>query len=91
MGVDAVKGKVRERVLAEAAYVLRTGDTVRGCAARFDVGKTTVHKDMRQRLPRLDRALADRVEAVLMKNLRERHIRGGRATRRKYLGHPIDG
>ncbi len=88
MEVGRVRGEVRERVLAEAEYLLRTGETVRGCAARFGVGKSTVHKDMRQRLPGLDGSMAGRVDAVLLKNLRERHLRGGLATRRKYRRNP---
>ena len=81
-----MKGEVWQRVLAEAEHILNTGDTVRGCAERFGVSKTTVHKDMRERLPRLDGRAARRVDAVLRKNLEERHIRGGEATRRKYRG-----
>ena len=81
-----MKGEVRRRVLAEAEHILRTGDTVRGCAKRFGVSKTTAHKDMRERLARLDPDAARRVEIVLRRNLAERHIRGGRATRRKYRG-----
>ena len=76
--------EVRERVMAEAAYVLATGGTVRRCAQRFGVGKTTVHKDLRQRLPALDAALARRVDAVLARNLSQRYIRGGQATRQRY-------
>jgi len=76
--------EVRERVWAEAAYVLATGATVRRCAEHFGVGKTTAHKDMRQRLPALDVALARRVDAVLARNLSQRHIRGGQATRKRY-------
>ena len=79
-----MRSEVKERVLAIAEYMLKTEDTVRGCANRFGVSKTTVHKDLRERLPVLNRAAARRVEAVLEKNLRERHIRGGQATRRKY-------
>ena len=75
-----------ERVRAEARYMLESCATVRDCAARFGVGKTTVHKDLRQRLPALDGALARRVDAVLARNLRERHLRGGLATRRRYRG-----
>ena len=81
-----MRREVSERVWAEAAYVLATGVTVRGCAERFGVGKTTVHKDLRLRLPELDRATARRVDAVLASNLSQRHIRGGQATRRKYRG-----
>ena len=81
-----MKREVRERVRAEAAYVLATGATVRACAARFGVSKTTVHKDLRLRLSALNPAEARRVEAVLALNKRERHLRGGAATRRKYRG-----
>ena len=84
LGVGQVKDEVRRRVLAEAAYVLKTGATVRACATRFGAGKTTVHKDLRQRLPMLNPALSRRVAAVLERNRRERHLRGGEATRRKY-------
>ncbi len=72
-------------MLAEAEYILETGDTVRGCAMEFGVGKTTVHKDVRRRLPEIDRAKARRVDRILQRNLRERHIRGGKATREMYL------
>lgn len=85
-----MRQEVRERVLAEAEYVLKREDTVRGCARRFGVGKTTAHKDLRERLPALNPALARRVDAVLRKNLSERHIRGGEATRRRYRGQAAD-
>ena len=75
---------VQRRVLQAAEYVLETGATVRACAARMGVSKTTIHKDMRLRLPKVDSGLAGKVDAVLRKNLRERHLRGGEATRRKY-------
>ena len=75
---------VQRRVMQAAEYVLETGATVRACAARIGVSKTTVHKDLRERLPRLDHQTAGEVDAVLRKNLQERHLRGGEATRRKY-------
>ena len=68
-----------------AAYIAETGATVRQCAGRFGVSKTTVHKDMRERLPRVSPALADAVARVMRFNREDRHIRGGDATRRKYL------
>ena len=77
---------VRVRVIETAKYILKTGATVRGAAKRFGVSKTTVHKDMRKRLPDIDRELSRQVDAVLIRNMRERHIRGGMATRRKYKG-----
>ena len=73
-----MKDTIEERVLAVAAPILSTGATVRA-------SKTTVHKDMRERLPRLNAALADAVGRVLAFNKDDRHIRGGDATRRKYL------
>ena len=75
---------IAERIAGEAKFILDTGATVRACAGRFGVGKTTVHKDMRERLPRLDAVLARRVGQVLDRNRRERHLRGGEATRRRF-------
>ena len=72
----------RARLCAE--YILDTGATVRDCAAHFAVSKSTVHKDITERLYAIDRNLYNQVRRVLDKNLRERHIRGGDATRRKY-------
>lgn len=77
---------VRVRVIETAKYILKTGATVRSAAKRFGVSKTTVHKDMRKRLPDIDRELSRQVDAVLIRNMQERHIRGGMATRRKYKG-----
>ena len=79
-----MNSEVRRRVLDAAGYILRTHATVRACARAFGVSKTTIHKDMRERLPELNRALFRRVDAVLRQNLVERHLRGGEATRRKY-------
>ena len=72
----------RARELAE--YVLQTGATVRAAAEQFGVSKSTVHKDLTQRLEQTDRLLWLRVRAVLEQNKAERHLRGGEATRRKY-------
>jgi len=80
----SVNERILERVLAEAKYILDTGATVRACAKTSGVGKTTVHKDMREKLPLADKQLAARVGRVLDKNRNERHLRGGEATRRKY-------
>lgn len=77
-------GDIDRRACEEAHFIVTTGATVRACAAHFGVSKTTVHKDMRQRLRHLAPGLADEVDVVLARNLRERHIRGGRATKEKY-------
>ena len=76
--------EIEARVRECGAYIAETGCTVRACALHFRTSKSTVHKDMTERLPALGPALAERVKAVLAKNLKERHLRGGDATRRKY-------
>ena len=79
-----MREEVRLRVMQAAEHILETGATVRACAGKFSVSKTTIHKDMRERLPKMDADLSRRVDAVLQRNLQERHLRGGEATRRKY-------
>jgi len=80
-----VRDEVRLRVMQAAEHILETGATVRACAGKFGVSKTTIHKDMRSRLPVLDAELGAKVDRILKKNLQERHLRGGDATRRKFL------
>ena len=75
---------IDERARALALYVLETGATVRAAAERFGVSKSTVHKDLTERLERSDRPLWLRVRIVLDRNKAERHLRGGEATRRRY-------
>ena len=75
---------MERRARACAQYILDTGCTVRACAAHFGVSKSTVHKDVTERLFYLEPALWRRVQKVLKVNLSERHLRGGRATRLKY-------
>jgi len=84
MGGCCVNDRIADRVLREAKYILDTGATVRACAKMSGVGKTTVHKDMRERLPQIDKGLAARVGKVLDVNRSERHLRGGEATKQKY-------
>ena len=77
---------IEERVLQCAEYIVETGCTVRACSAHFSVSKSTVHKDVTERLPYLDADLYEKVRKVLELNLSERHIRGGIATKVKYTG-----
>ena len=77
---------IEERVLSIAAYILDKKATVRDAAKVFGVSKSTVHKDMCDRLYRTNRSLYHRVRCVLEENKAERHIRGGLATHRKYKG-----
>lgn len=79
-----MKDYIVERVHAVADYILETGCTVRTCAAQFGISKTTVHKDMRERLKILNPGKAKEVSYVLDCNREERHLRGGNATKRKY-------
>ena len=73
------------RVLKESYYIAETGATVRETAKVFHYSKSTVHKDVTERLYYMDKLLFGSVKKVLKKNLEERHIRGGLATREKYL------
>ena len=74
----------RARQLAQ--YMSEAGATVRAAAGQFGISKSTVHKDLTQRLQEIDGLLYDQVRTVLDRNKEERHIRGGMATRRKYKG-----
>jgi putative DeoR family transcriptional regulator (stage III sporulation protein D) len=75
---------IEERVLRCAEYIVETGCTVRACSAHFSISKSTVHKDVSERLRLIDADLFEQVRQVLNLNLSERHIRGGIATRDKY-------
>ena len=77
---------IEERACDLAAYIIETRSTVRAAAAEFGVSKSTVHKDLTERLPGINRALYHEARALLDRNKAERHIRGGLATRRKYKG-----
>ena len=79
-----MKREIYIRVTEAAEYIRATGATVRVCAKRFGVSKTTIHKDMRERRKEISPALYAQVSQVLAKNKAERHIRGGEATREKY-------
>ncbi len=75
----------KERCVMLASYIVETGDTVRAVAKKFGVSKSTVHKDVTQTLKKMDKSLYEKVKVVLEKNKSERHIRGGEATKQKYL------
>ena len=81
-----MRSSIELRVKDLAVYILENRATVRAAAARFGVSKSTVHKDMTERLPHMDPALYRQVRRLLDINKAERHIRGGLATRRKYKG-----
>ncbi|MDE6613643.1 MAG: sporulation transcriptional regulator SpoIIID [Clostridia bacterium] len=76
---------IAERVIKEGRYIIETFSTVRAAAVHFSISKSTVHKDVTERLKTVDKQLYKEVREVLDKNLSERHIRGGIATKYKYL------
>ena len=78
---------IDKRACELAVYMIETGATVRGAANHFGISKSTVHKDLQQRLPKAAPLLYEQVRKVLERNKMERHIRGGLATRRMYKGY----
>jgi len=75
---------IRERCRAVGVYLIETGCTVRAAAMKFGISKSSVHKDVTDRLEAVDPTLAAEVRRVLCLNKEQRHIRGGEATMRKY-------
>lgn len=80
-----MKGNVEERAIRLGEYIIENKSTVRDSAKAFGISKSTVHKDLTARLPHLNAGLYREVRAILDINKEERHIRGGEATRMKYL------
>ena len=76
---------IEKRACQLAVYMIETGATVRTAAKHFGISKSTVHKDLTQRLRQYNRVLYDQVRLILEENKAKRHIRGGMATREKYL------
>ena len=77
---------MEDRARRLALYIIENRSTVRAAAWKFGISKSTVHKDLSERLPQFDRSLYLQAKAVLEENKAQRHIRGGIATRRKYRG-----
>jgi putative DeoR family transcriptional regulator (stage III sporulation protein D) len=77
---------IEQRACSLAVYIIETGATIRATASHFGISKSTVHKDLQQRLPRCNPLLYEQVRKVLDVNKMERHIRGGMATKRMYQG-----
>ena len=77
---------LEQRACELAVYIIETGATVRAAARHFHISKSTVHKDLSQRLPKYNQILYSQVRKILDQNKQERHIRGGMATKRKYKG-----
>ncbi len=78
-------GVKEERIRKEASYMLETKETVREIAKKFGVSKSTVHKDLHERLKKIDYKLYIKVDEILKYHISVRHIRGGESTKKKYL------
>ena len=83
-----MKNYIEQRVLEIANYCLNNNATVRESAKRFGISKSTVHKDITERLPELNHEFYEEVKKVLETNKAERHLRGGEATKQKYAHMP---
>ena len=81
-----MKDNMEQRCQLLAAYIIESRGTVRSAAGKFGISKSTVHKDLSERLPQFNRGLYLQVKEVLEENKAQRHIRGGIATRKKYKG-----
>lgn len=77
--------RIISRVIEEGKYMLETGMTVREMAEIFSISKSTIHKDLRERLLEIDKEMYDKVSNILQYHTDVRHIRGGESTRRKFL------
>ncbi len=81
-----MRDNIEQRACDLAVYIIDNQSTVRAAAKAFGISKSTVHKDLSERLPQYNRSLYLQVKHVLDQNKAERHIRGGLATRKKYRG-----
>ena len=81
-----MKRNIEDRAVTLAQYIIENRTTVRAAAKKFGISKSTLHKDLSERLPKFNRPLFLQVKEVLEVNKAQRHIRGGIATRRKYKG-----
>ncbi len=79
-----MKDYIEERVLEVAQYIIYSRATIRKTAKVFGVSKSTIHKDMTERLPKINPDIAEEAKNILDLNKAERHIRGGKATKLKY-------
>ncbi len=82
--------EIKERVLMLSAYILDSKDTIRSAADKYGVSKSTVHIDVSKRLKKIDKKMHEKIKNILENNFNEKHIRGGDATRKKYLSKSLE-
>ena len=80
-----MNSKINNRVIEEAEYIINTKSTIRDIAKLYNVSKSTVHKDLNERLSRIDINLYNEVNKIFQEHIKTRHIKGGESTRKKYL------
>ena len=80
-----MRNKIKERVLAEAKYMKKTNKTIREIAEQFSVSKSTVHKDLKEKIKKIDIRLYNEVSKIIKYHTAIRHIKGGESTKKKYL------
>lgn len=80
-----MENKIKERVLIEANHMIKTGDTIREIAKKYGFSKSTVHKDLKDRLKLLDLDIYKDVQKIIKYHTDIRHIKGGQSTKKKYL------
>lgn len=80
-----MKNDIINRVIKVADYVIKTNDTIRNTATIFEVSKSTIHKDLKERLISIDIDRYNKIKKIMLKHLEERHIKGGEATRQLFL------
>lgn len=79
-----MRAEIKERIINEAKYIIKTNKTIRELSEIFKVSKSTVHKDLHERLLYVDRSLYNEVYDILQYHINIRHIRGGQSTKKKY-------
>lgn len=82
--MDIIKKEIIDRVLEESAFIIKTNKTIRDLSKEFKVSKSTVHKDLHERLFELDKCLFKKVDKIMQEHIATRHIKGGESTRLKY-------
>lgn len=84
-----MKKEITERILEEANYIIKTEKTMREIASDYNVSKSTVHKDLSERLKKVDYSLSKNVDEIIQDHLDTRHLRGGEVTRQRYKGRKL--
>ncbi len=79
-----MRSNIKKRILKEADFIIESRNTIRQAAEYFRTSKSTIHKDISERLQKIDRLKHEKIEAIMQEHTELRHIKGGEATRKKY-------